>query len=298
MRSRAIITVGIVLLVVLAGCGGAGNSAPADGGVGGGDGGGGGDGARSDAGAPQEDAASGGDGGDGGGEVVTRARIRTGEMTLTVEQFDAAQSELTTLARTNGGYVSDSAEEINRRDNRTWTTGHVVLRVPRESFSTVFERAQERGTVVSASRSTEDVSDRLTDIDARLTNLRAQRDRLRTLYENANETEDVLRIGEKLTRVQREIERLKATKESLRDRVAYATITVQLREEPPEPESEPESEEWYETGVLAAFSDSVSGVGTVLRAIVVAGAYLAPYVLVFGAPVLGLVALYRHGRRP
>lgn len=296
MRSRAIIAVGIALLVVLAGCGGASNEAPrvSDGGSGaGGDGGGGG----GDSGAPQQDAESSG-GNDGNAEVVTRARIRTGKMTLTVEQFDAGQSELRTLARSNGGYVSDSSEEVHNRGNRTWTTGHVVLRVPSESFSTVFERAKETGTVVSASQNTDDVTDQLTDIDARLTNLRAQRDRLRTLYDNANETADVLRIGEKLTAVQQKIERLEAKKKSLKDRVAYATITVQLREQPPEPEPEPEPKQWYETGVLAAFLESVSGVGTVLRALVVAAAYLAPYVVVFGAPVLGLAALYRHRRRP
>jgi hypothetical protein len=93
------------------------------------------------------------------------------------------------------------------------------------------------------------------------------------------------------------VERLEARQQSLERDVAFSTITVHLAEAAPDP-PEPEAEKaWYETGIITAFFSSVSGVATTLRALLVAGAYVAPYALVFGLPVLGLVALLRYRAR-
>ena len=54
------------------------------------------------------------------------------------------------------------------------------------------------------------MSGQLVDIEARLESLRAERDQLRTLYRQANATDDVLAVQRELSDVQREIERLEA----------------------------------------------------------------------------------------
>jgi hypothetical protein len=292
MRSRTLATVGLALLLVLAGC-----SAGSSGG--GGDvavSGGGGDGAET--GAQRQASTDGGAGGettDASAGATDRVRIRTGQMTLTVSEYGAARENLTALARERGGYVSDSTLRTHSRGNATWQTGQLVIRVPEEEFGATFEAAKTRGTVESSSTSTEDVTDRLVDLNARLENLRAQRDRLRTLYDEANETEAVLRISERLSEVQGEIERLEAQKRALEQRVAYSTITVSIQEEPPERDLGPEPTQWYDIGVIAAFLESVSGVVTALRALVVLAAYVAPYALVFGSPfVVAAALLYRR----
>ena len=59
----------------------------------------------------------------------------------------------------------------------------------------------------------------------------------------------------------------------------------------------PAPDQWYDTPVLAAFLDSVHGVGVVLRAVVVGFAYAAPYLLVFLSPIAvagGLLYRFRH----
>jgi chromosome segregation ATPase len=135
----------------------------------------------------------------------------------------------------------------------------------------------------------------LVDLEARLSNLRAERDRLRTLYERANTTEDVLAVQRELSEVQGEIERLEAQKRSLEQRVAYSTLTVELRE--PGPVRDYVREEWYDTPVLEAFLESVNGVLVVGRALVVAFAYALPYIVAFFAPLAVLAAVawrFRH----
>lgn len=308
-------TVGLVVLVVLAGCSGAGGL------------GGGGDSGdpedatdlSSGAGAPEASGtggggSGGGSGGGGGaaekaagasftagertdltGSAVERAIIRTGTVTVEVESFENATTTLGDLAAERDGFVAGTERTVHGEGNRSWTSGYLVLRVPSENFSAVFEGARGVGTVESATSDTEDVTDQLVDLNARLDNLRAQRDRLRALYDRANETRDVLEVGRELSEVQGEIERLEAKQRSLRERVALSTLTVRLHEPRPD---RPALERipFHEVGLITAFLESVDGVVVALRTVVVAAAYATPYLLVFGLPLVGLAA-FVHRRR-
>lgn len=226
-------------------------------------------------------------------QIQQRELIRTGNVTLTVANFDRSRQNLSAAVEARGGFVSDTDQRAHHRGNETFTTGRVVYRVPKENFSSLVAQVKAEGEVERSGTNTRDVTDQLVDIEARLTNLRAQREKLRDLYENASDTENVLDVQERLSEVQTEIERLEAKRKSLRQRVAYSTVTVELREEPPE-NPKPERTKWYETGLLAAFSESVHGVAVVARGITVAAAYSAPYVLAFGLPLGGVAVAWRR----
>jgi len=302
-RRRLISTLLLVALVALAGCSGAGNGGGDSTSLSGGDGG------AVDTGAePQEErAADGGDGGgsgdaagagDGGvgGQVQDRAIIRTGSAEIEVRDFDAARRNLTAAVERRGGYVSDTEEEVHRRGNETFTTGRIVVRVPRENFSAMMDAMRTEGTVLRQETNSQDVTDQLVDLEARLSNLRAERDRLRELYRNASDTEDVLAVERRLSDVQGEIERIEAQKQNLEDRVAYSRITISLREPEPDYEYTPPSQ-WYDTPVVAAFLESVNGVVVVARALVVGTAYVLPYVLAFATPLALVVGGFVFWRR-
>jgi hypothetical protein len=289
---RRLVPVFLAALVLLAGCSGGAS-------------GGGGDSASLDRGAAVEESvrATEGDAGDGGSggaaaedDVSTgRSIIRTGQVRLRVDDYEAARTNLTATVEARGGYVSDSRKQVHDVDGATWTSGQLVLRVPAENFSETMTAVEGEGQVLDSQTSTQDVTDRVVDLEARLKNLRAERDRLRTLYERANTTEDVLAVERRLSEVQTEIERTEAQLQNLERRVAYATITVELSEPRPD---RPAPAQWYDTPVIAAFLESVDGVGVVLRAMIVAGAFAAPYLLVFLSPFVVLGALlYRFRRR-
>ncbi len=303
MRRRTLTVAAVAVLLVLAGCSGGANS------VGGGGNGG------SDGGAALEDSATSGSGGGsadaaqkaeagggtsagGGGSnaQVTatpdgRIMIRTGTVRLEVEEYETARRNLTRAVERRGGYVSDSTERNEQYGNETRTTGRVVLRVPKENFSGLVDAAKSEGEVLEATTQTKDVTDRVVDLRARLENLRAERDRLRTLYQEANDTETVLKVGERLSNVQGEIERTEAKLQNLEDRVAYSTLTVELREPHPDPSVYRTHERWYDTPLVAAFLDSVDGVVVALRATAVGFAYALPYLVVFGVPLALVVGL-------
>lgn len=312
-RTRTLLTVAVVVLVALAGCASFGGDAGGAAG-GGGDGGeamsgDGGDGGGGDAAAATDgaDPAAGTDGGDGDGGGTTggsqqavsgqplqvdREIIRTGTVELRVEDFEGARSAIADRARRLGGYVSGSASTHHTRENESWTTGYVVVRVPSDRFSDVLAHARDRGTVLDEQTETRDVTDKLVDLDARLTNLKERRQRLRSFYERANSTGELLRIEEELASVQSEIERLEAKKRSLEDRVAFATLRVEIRE--PEPERQ-ETPEQAGASLVSAFLGSMATLRDLAYGLVLFAARLGPFVLFVGLPALAVGLVARRG---
>ncbi|MFB6159708.1 MAG: DUF4349 domain-containing protein [Haloferacaceae archaeon] len=294
--SRRRVAALVAVLVLVAGCTGAGA-------------GGGGDAAASqseplarsggaatvDEGAPKAED-TGGDGGAGGtvAQVQNRKLIRTATVRLRVEDYDRARERLATAASRRGGFVSDASSRLHTTDAGNYTTGQVVFRVPSEEFDAFLAEVNRTGTVLESRQNTKDVTDQLVDINARLRNLRAERDRLRELYQQANDTEAILKVERRLSEVQTRIERLEAQRESLNRRVALSTVTVELVE--PRPDAVPGAgEQWYDTPLTEAFFSSVSGVVVALRAITVGLAYALPYLIVFvGPPVVGGVIVVRR----
>lgn len=287
----------LAALLLLAGCSGFGGGSDAGSGAG--------DAERQDP-APADGGSGDGadDGGDGGSAAQSfrdtnrsQAIVRTGRVRLQVDDFDTARDRAVTIARNHDGYVAGSDTNVDRVGNRTRTTGRLVLRVRSDRFGDAFESLKTVGEVRAASSDSEDVRDQLVDLDARLRNLRDQRDRLRRLYDSANDTEAVLRVGERLSDVQERIERLEAERRALRDDVAYATITVELGEPgltpTPSPTPTP-GPAYHETGLGAALLDSIGGVVVALRALSVTLAYVLPYALVFGTPLVGAGYLARR----
>ena len=287
---RWVLALALAALVVLAGCSGSGGDA-----AGPMSGGGAPQTAKADLSADSKATGSNGERAFQSQSLVLQQRtlIRTGRVDLRVDDFEASRRNLTRKARALGGFVSDSSVQVRGTENRSWQIGTVVFRVPKENFSAFLSRAKAEGRVEQSNTKSEDVTEKLVDLEARLKNLRAQRERLRALYQDANDTSTVLEVQQRLSEVQSEIERLEARRKSLRQRVAYSTVTVNLRESSPDaPYAEHRS--WYETGLLAAFLESVNGVGVVLRGLAVGTAYAAPYVLAFGVPVGGVLAAWRR----
>ena len=298
----------VVILVVLAGCGGAGsgadggNAAEGDQGAVEADGersDGGGDGGNDDAGGDSGSVKTDSDGGtdfDARAKAQTRYRIQTARLDLEVDSYGDTRDDLVSRTRSLGGYVDRESSDRHTRGNDSWTSGTLVLRIPAENYDQLMESVEASGTVKHREVKSEDVTEEVVDLQARLRNLRVQRDRLRDLYESANETEDVLRVGQRLSEVQGEIERTEGRLEVLENQVAYSTVRIEITEEPPEGRIGPEQDAWYETGVVAAFLQSVDGVFVVGRMFVVGAAYLAPYALAFSLPVAGLYVGARRFR--
>lgn len=159
-------------------------------------------------------------------------RIRTAWITLEVENPEAAVDEVTAAAEAEEGFVA--LADLVRDDTTGELAGTLTVRVPSDRLQPTLAALEDLADAAPERRiEEEDVGGELTDLRAQITNLTAYEDELRALLtevrEGTSDPDDLLPVVERVQSVRSEIDRLRAQRDSLEDRVALSTITVTLR---------------------------------------------------------------------
>src|SRR5262249_40874760 len=108
----------------------------------------------------------------------------------------------------------------------------LVLAVPPDQLAAVRAALDDAGDVLSFEQQADDVAKQLTDLDSRITNQRASIARIRELYAAATDVEAIGRVESELSNRETTLEELLASKAALDDRVAMATLTVDITPSP------------------------------------------------------------------
>ena len=155
--------------------------------------------------------------------------VRTAVVSLVCTDFTAARVSLERIVADARGFIGQMDVAGNRGGSQ-WLKG--TLRVPSSQLVTVLGQLKQLGSLVSESQRAEDVSRETTDLEARLSNARETEKRLvAVLQQRTGRVADVLEVEREIARVRGEIERMTSVRVGLRDRVTYATITIDIREE-------------------------------------------------------------------
>jgi Domain of unknown function (DUF4349) len=222
-------------------------------------------------------------------------QIREASLAIAVPtaDFDSAQSQVASIATIVGGFVASSDATITDRTvkGRSPATATMVIRVPSASFEEVRTKLSRLGTVTAVNFSGQEVSAQLVDLDARIKILQGQEDAYNELLRQAKTIPDIINMTNEVTAVRTEIEQLKASQASLKDRVALSTFTVRIDEVittdapkakpfmPVEKRDERGRFEKVWEGSTDALAAIVTGIGIVLVAIAPFAAALAPFAL-------------------
>lgn len=228
------------------------------------------------------------------GDGSDRAVIRTGSIHLRVTDTGAAAEEIPRIATGAGGYVAGTDLQ---RDDEGVVRGWFSLRVPAERLDATLDELDALADTVLERRTDEtDVTTELADLDAQLENLAAYEDELRQLLGDVREADDVeaegiVRVYDRINDVRMEIDRITARRTVLADRVAMATIEIQLS---PTPASTPVGVTGWDPGetaqgALAATVRALAAIADVAIRLVLT---VLPVALVILVPVavLGLAA--------
>jgi hypothetical protein len=176
------------------------------------------------------------DGGGGGGSggsgpppsdpgKKTDALVIEGWLRLEVDAVAKAADTLRAKVAEVGGRIV--TEELNASDNASY--GRIGIRLPPEKALEFLDWLEKQGDVVSRRLQATDVSKTLVDYAIRLENLELTLRRLQDLVKRDGiNMQEVIALEREMERVRGEIERLKGEQRWLLDRVAYATIEVQL----------------------------------------------------------------------
>lgn len=185
---------------------------------------------------------------------VDQRIVKTGEVTLEVEQVGEALGRVRALAVELGGYVGGS--QAGTLDDRATLT----IRVPAASFDEAIARLHEMDAEVVAEATREqDVTGQVVDLEARIDNLRASETSYRELLARAERIEDILAVQSRLDEVRGQIEQLTAQLEAIEGQADLSTLTITLI-----PKAAPiveQSETWDPGAQLDRALASLLGIG-------------------------------------
>jgi len=162
-----------------------------------------------------------------GEAAVERKIIRTGYITLEVEDIAGTMGQVAEVADELGGYVVSSY----KREVETKTYGSVTIRVPADRFGEAFDRLRQLAVKVpSESTESRDVTEEYVDLQARLHNLEATETQYLALLERAGTVEEMLKVQQALSDVRGQIEQIEGRITYLERTSDMALIEVSLQE--------------------------------------------------------------------
>ncbi|MEO8509716.1 MAG: DUF4349 domain-containing protein [Chloroflexota bacterium] len=206
--------------------------------------------------------------------------IKTGEMSLEVQNVASTLASVRRIAAEIGGYIGGSQAGTLEQ------SATLTLRIPASRFDEALSRLRELGeTVVEESTREQDVTSQVVDLEARISNLEASEASYRALAERAERVEDVLAVQSRLDQVRGEIEQLRAQLENVSDQADLSTLTVTLI--PRAAPVQAQAEGWDPGARLAEAVAALVGVGQgVLNVLIWIAIVLLPILVVFGLLVV------------
>jgi hypothetical protein len=209
------------------------------------------------------------------GEVATERKIvRTGHITLEVEDIAGIMEEVAQVAEELGGYVVSSHKSGDEGE----ASGYITIRVPADSFDEAFDELRQLAVNVPY-ESTEamDVTEEYVDLEARLHNLEATEAQYLALLEKAETVEEMLKVQQALSDVRGEIERIEGRMKYLERTSDMALIEVSLRE------TKPLAGPWSASN---AFKSAVRGLTTFVRGLATVFIWLGVFCWIWVPPLV------------
>ena len=157
-------------------------------------------------------------------QLATQRRIiiRTVNMSIVVDEIQAAIDDIARIADEAGGWMVSSDHSLKH-------AGSISVRVPATGLESVVETLRDLATDIESETSTsQDVTDEYYDLQSRLKNQRATEEALIKLLEKAEHVQYALEVQRELTNVQENIERMLGRIKLLEETSAYSLITVHL----------------------------------------------------------------------
>lgn len=155
--------------------------------------------------------------------------IKTGALTLRVEDAGKATDAARAVVTGKGGYVESSSMTDTGNGPRT---ANLTVRVPVTAFDQTMSELKQLSTVVLREDvNGQDVTMEFVDLEADLRNARAEEASYLEIMKRSGKIEEVLAVAERLADVRGRIERLDGQKRYLENRTDLATINLALTEE-------------------------------------------------------------------
>lgn len=221
--------------------------------------------------------------------AIARKIIYTATLSLVVEELSSAQKNLANLVRQRGGYIAETnvGGSSGSPRNGTWK-----VRVPVEQYESFMAAASALGELQNVQSNSDDVSAEFYDVEARIKNKKVEEARLIQLLKNATgKLREILEVEKEISRVRGEIEQMQGRLRVLSDLTSLTTITISMNEiknyVPPAPPT-------FGTEIARSFNDSIGGMATLGKNLLLALVAFLPWIVVLALPFALLLRVLRR----
>ena len=215
--------------------------------------------------------------------------VRDGRIGIVVPdgRFDDAVGDLTFISEQHGGFILSSATQNER-------SGTFVLRIPATRFDRALSDVRDLGTRVRFQEIRgDDVTAEFIDYQARLRILKAQRTLLFDLFQQADTTDEILRMAGQLDDVRLRIEQIQGQLRFVNDQVSESTLRVSMQERNA-PEAAPQAEV-DNPDLGSSFDLAIQGFLRIVGAVIVGLGYLIPLTVI--AALVWIAVWFARRRR-
>ncbi len=153
--------------------------------------------------------------------------IKQGKMVFEVTKIEEAKSKVDSFLKSAKGYYeNEHYSELGHQLNYT-----LKLRIPNATFDSLVDALEKNiGKLLSKKIDAKDVTEEYVDLNIRLDNNLAYLKQYKTILAKAKKIEDILKVQEKIRRIEEEIESKKGRIKYLDDQVNFSTLAVHLSE--------------------------------------------------------------------
>jgi Domain of unknown function (DUF4349) len=160
--------------------------------------------------------------------VIPRKMIYDANIVLIVESLNKAEQAILTLIKDHGGFLAESDQNSETREQRR---GMWRVRVPADRFDSFVGAVSRLGEVQQNHVGSQDVSEEYFDLEARIRNKQEEEKSLvKHLSASTGNLKDILDVERELSRVRGEVEQMQGRLRFLSNRTELSTVTINAME--------------------------------------------------------------------
>ncbi len=224
--------------------------------------------------------------------AIARKIIYNAQIALVVEDIAKVDSQIVSLVKEAGGYISgsDISGTTNLQRTANWT-----VRMPVDGFVPFVDRITRLGEVQRNHVDSQDVTQEYVDVEARIGNKQKEETRLQKhLADSTGRLEDILAVERELSRVRGEIEQAQGRLRYLANLSTLSTVTITASEIH---DYKPPVRPTFAGRIQQAFDRSIESLVDFVQGLILFVVTVAPWipiVLLFTVPSLWLLRRIRR----
>lgn len=225
-----------------------------------------------------------------------RKLIKTVDMTVETEEFDALMANIKAKVTELGGYFENISNNSNRQGINRYSS--MTLRIPVLKLDQFVTNIQENSNVLYSNEYVQDVTLSYVDLESHKKALLAEQDTLLRLLEKAETIEDIIQIESRLSDVRYQIESMESQLRTYDNLISYSTVYISLSEVERETvlsKDDPLTE--MKTGFTNSFYKIIDGFKNFGIDFVINLPYIILYVVILGGGFFVGFLLYRKTKK-